>query len=299
VTSLTAEAPASVEPADAASPYKSRRLIWRILFASPSGTIAILFLLLLIVLAAAAPLIAPHDPDAQVIADKFAGPSGRYWLGTDALGRDVLSRLIYGTRIALLAPLISVGVALVIGVPFGILAGLKRGWTDTIASRITDTLLSLPGLAFALAIVAVLGPGLTNAMLALGITFAPRMFRIVRGATLAISEETYIHSAKVIGCSTRRTITSHVLPNIAAPLLVQTTIYIGIALIAEASLSFLGLGVQPPGSSWGTMLNLAYKNQYQAPYGLLPAGIAIILTVLACNTLGDVIRDVMSARRRG
>lgn len=298
MTTSAAGVGSSVEPV-AAVPFRERRLLWRILFARPSGTAAIAFLLLIIVLAAAAPLIAPHDPDAQSIAHRFASPGGHYWLGTDALGRDVLSRLIYGARIALVAPVISVGVALVIGLPTGILAGLRRGWFDTISSRITDTLLSLPGLAFALAIVAVLGPGLVNAMLALGITFAPRIFRIVRGATLAISEETFIHSAKAIGCSTRRITSSHVLPNIAAPLLVQTTIFVGVALIAEASLSFLGLGVQPPGSSWGTMLDLAYKNQYQDSWGLLPPGIAIILTVLACNTLGDVIRDVMSARERG
>jgi peptide/nickel transport system permease protein len=259
--------------------------------------VAASFLLLLVVVAVFAPVIAPYDPNKQVLADRLQGPSAQHWLGTDDLGRDVLSRLIHAADLALLAPLISVGVAILIGVPTGLWAGLRRGWVDAVFSRIADALLSLPGLAFALAIVAVLGPGLVNAMVAMGIVFAPNLFRVVRGAALAVAEESYIESARAIGCSTARIVWVHVLPNIAAPFLVQTTILMGVALLAEASLSFLGLGVQPPDSSWGSMLEVAYQNQYRAPFAVLPAGTALVLTVLAFNTIGDCIRDAVARRR--
>jgi peptide/nickel transport system permease protein len=270
----------------------------RILFGRPSATIAAGFVLLLIVSAIFAPVIAPSDPAAQHISLRFAAPSGAHWLGTDSLGRDVLSRLIYATRIALAAPAISVVLAVALGLPTGLIAGLVRGWADTILSRIADALLSLPGLAFALAIVAVLGPGLFHAMLALGVTFSPTVFRVVRSATLTVSQEPYIRSARAIGCSLVRTLRVHVLPNIAAPLLVQTTILMGIALIAEASLSFLGLGVQPPSASWGTMLYAAYETAYRDPFGLFPPGVALMLAVLAFNTVGDSIRDAVGLRDR-
>ncbi|MDG4830398.1 ABC transporter permease [Solwaraspora sp. WMMD1047] len=263
----------------------------------PSFVVAFGFLVFLIVVAAAAPLIAPRDPDAQVLADRLQGPSGQYLLGTDNLGRDVLSRLIFAARLALLAPLIAVGVAILVGVPAGLWAGLRGGWVDAVTGRLSDTLLSLPGLAFALAVVAVLGPGLVNAMVAMGIVFAPSLFRVVRGSTLAVAEESFIESARAIGASVHRIIWIHVLPNIAAPFLVQVTILMGVALLAEASLSFLGLGVQAPDSSWGSMLEVAYQNQYAAPLGVLPAGAALVLTVLSFNTIGDCIRDAVARRR--
>jgi peptide/nickel transport system permease protein len=262
-----------------------------------SFVVAAGFVVVLIVVAVLAPAVSPQDPDVQTLADRLSGPSAQHLLGTDDLGRDVLSRLIYAARLALLAPLISVGVAIVLAVPTGLLAGLTGGWPDAVTGRLADTLLSLPGLAFALAVVAVVGPGLTNAMVAMGIVFAPSLYRVVRGATIAVAEEAYIESARAIGCSTRRILTSHVLPNIAAPFLVQVTILMGVALLAEASLSFLGLGVQPPDSSWGSMLQVAYQNQYEAPFAVLPAGIALLVTVLAFNTIGDTLRDVLAMRR--
>jgi peptide/nickel transport system permease protein len=262
-----------------------------------SFVVALVFIGLLIVVAVAAPWVAPHDPDAQTLASRLQGPSGGHLLGTDDLGRDVLSRLVYASRLALLAPLISVGVAIIIGVPAGLLAGLRGGWVDAVTGRLADTLLSLPGLAFALAVIAVLGPGLTNAMLAMGIVFAPSLYRVVRGATISVAEESYIESARSIGSSNRRIVMSHVLPNIAAPLLVQVTILMGVALLAESSLSFLGLGVQAPDASWGSMLRVAYENQFDAPYSVLPAGIALVITVLSFNTLGDTFRDAISTRR--
>jgi peptide/nickel transport system permease protein len=263
----------------------------------PSFMLAAGFLLLLVLVAVFAPVIAPQDPNVQVLSDRLQGPSAQHLLGTDSLGRDVLSRLIHAARLALLAPLIAVGVAICLGVPAGLWAGLRHGWADAITGRMADTLLALPGLAFALAIVAILGPGLTNAMIALGIVFTPSLYRVVRGAALAVSEEPYIESAKAIGASTARTLWSHVLPNIAAPFLVQVTILLGVALLGEASLSFLGLGVQPPDSSWGSMLRVAYENQYAAPLAVLPAGTALVLTVLTFNTLGDGIRDSVAARK--
>ncbi|GAA0440707.1 glutathione ABC transporter permease GsiD [Acrocarpospora corrugata] len=263
----------------------------------PSGATAAGFLIVLVILAVAGPLIYPHDPDAQDLANRFAGLSWPHPLGTDEFGRDVASRIIQAARIALAAPLISVGVALLIGLPFGLWAGLRRGIVDAVAGRLADTILSLPAMVGALAILAVLGPGLVNAMVAIGIIFAPGLFRVVRGATLAVAEETFVHSAVAIGSPTRRTLWVHILPNIAAPLLVQVTILMGVALLAEASLSFIGLGVQPPDASWGSMLKAAYTNQFDAPYSVVPPGIAMVLTVLAFNTIGDAIRDAVGLRR--
>ncbi|GAA0927440.1 ABC transporter permease [Pseudonocardia zijingensis] len=295
---MTAEATAEpvVDRRPAPSERSPRRKLLRGMIRRPSSLVAIVFVLVLVVLAVLAPWVAPQDPTAQDLAAAFAPYSAEHLLGTDDLGRDVASRLLYAIRIALLAPLISVGVALVLGVPSGLWAGLRRGYVDAVLSRITDALLSLPGLAFALAIVAVVGPGLVNVMVALGIVFMPSVFRVVRGAAMAVAQEPYVDSARAIGCSTHRILWVHILPNVAAPLLVQATILMGVALLAEAGLSFLGLGVQPPESSWGSMLRTAYDNQFEAPLSVLPPGIAVVLTVLAFNVIGDTIRDVMAAR---
>lgn len=284
--------PSTAQPITMPSTSLFRRAMRRRAFA-----LSFSFIVLLVLVAVFAPVLAPHDPSAQELIERLRGPSAAHLLGTDGLGRDVLSRIIYATQLALLAPLIAVGVAILIGVPAALWAGLRRGWVDAATGRIADTLLSLPGLAFALAIVAVLGPGLVNAMVAMGIVFAPTLYRVVRGATLAVAEESYIESARAIGCSTGRTVWVHILPNIAAPFLVQITILMGLALLAEASLSFLGLGVQPPDSSWGSMLRVAYENQFSAPLAVLPPGGILVLTVLAFNTMGDTIRDVVTQRK--
>ena len=291
ITPVPAAGRASVEPEVSPARKALKRLVRR-----PSSVVAIGFVLLLILLALTAPWIAPYDPAAQDLEDTFAPYTAEHLLGTDDLGRDVVTRLLFAIRLALLAPLISVGVALAVGVPSGLWAGLRRGYVDAVLSRLADALLSLPGLAFALAIVAVLGPGLGNVMFALGVVFAPTVFRVVRSAAMSTAEEPFIDSARAIGSSTPRILWVHVLPNVSAPLLVQATILMGVALLAEAGFSFLGLGVQPPDASWGAMLRIAYDNQYDAPLTVLPPGIAIVLTVLAFNTIGDSIRDVMSAR---
>lgn len=263
----------------------------------PRALPAILVLVLLPLVAVAAPLLAPHDPAEQDLLNAFAGLSWEHPLSTDAFGRDVLSRIIYATRITVIGPPLAIAVATVIGVPMGMWAGHRRGAVDAVAGRAADTLLSLPGFVTALAIIAVLGPSLVNAMVAIGIVFSPGLFRLTRGATLETTQETFIESAHAIGSSTPRTLGVHVLPNIAAPLLVQMTLLMGVALLIEASLSFLGLGVQPPDASWGSMLREAYDNQFHAPYAVIPPGLALVTTVLAINAVGDALSDYISDGR--
>ena len=275
-----------------------RREVVRAVLRRPAAAASVAFVALLVLLAVFGPLVSPHDPDAQDLANRFAGPGGAHLLGTDDFGRDVLSRMIEASRITIIAPLISVGIAVVVGLPVGMLAAVRGGWVDGVAGRLADTVLALPALVGALAIVAVLGPGLVTTMIAVGIIFTPTMFRVVRGASVAVAEETFVRSAEAIGSSRRRVLAVHVLPNIAAPVLVQVTILMGVALLVEASLSFIGLGVQPPDASWGSMLKAAYANQFKAPYAVVPPGVAMVLTVLAFNTIGDAIRDAVGIRRR-
>lgn len=270
----------------------------RAVLRKPASAVSVGFVGLLLILAIFGPLAAPHNPDLQDLAHRFASPSWGHWFGTDDFGRDVASRIITASRITIVAPVISVGIAVLIGLPLGLLAAVRRGWVDATTSRLADTVLSLPALVGALAIVAVLGPGLVTTMIAVGIIFSPTMFRVVRGAAASVAEETFVRSATAIGSSQRRILSVHILPNIAAPLMVQVTILMGVALLVEASLSFLGLGVQPPNASWGSMLKAAYANQFKAPYAVVPPGLALLLTVLAFNTIGDAIRDAIGVRRR-
>lgn len=283
-------------PSGRARPRRGQ--VVRAVLRKPAAAVSVGFVAVLVLLAVLGPLVAPHDPDAQDLAIRFAGPSGSHLFGTDDFGRDVLSRMIEASRITILAPLISVGIAVAIGLPLGMLAAIRRGWVDAIAGRLADTVLALPALVGALAIVAILGPGLVTTMIAVGIIFTPTMFRVVRGAAVSVAEETFVRSATAIGSSRRRILVVHILPNIAAPLLVQVTILMGVALLVEASLSFLGLGVQPPDASWGSMLKAAYANQFKAPFAVVPPGAAMVLTVLAFNTIGDAIRDAVGIRRR-
>lgn len=290
-----ADRPGSASASPAPSPL---RTIARAFLRSPAAVAAIAFLALLFFLAVAAPLVVPYDPALQNLGDRFSGPSASHWLGTDEFGRDVLSRMMTAAQIALVAPLIAVSTAAVLGVPIALLAGLRRGAVDAVAGRLADAVMSLPALALAMAIIAILGAGLVNSMIAVGIAFAPSLFRVVRGAALATSRETFMESAESIGCSTRRMVWVHLLPNVAAPMLVQVTILMGVALLAEAGLSFIGLGVQPPDTSWGSMLAAAYQNQFRDPFGAVAPGAALALTVLCFNVLGDTLRDVIAAGRR-
>ena len=276
----------------------STRKVLRGLFRRLDVILAVGFLLVLLFVAIFADIIAPYSYATPDLRNQLQPPSPEHWLGTDQLGRDVLSRLMNATRLTLLAPLIAVGVAIVLALPTGLVAGYRRGWIDAVSGRVADVFLSLPGLVFALAIVAVLGRGIGNAMLALGVAFAPGLYRVIRAATLSVAQETYIESAKSIGSSTPRILFVHVVPNIMAPLVVQVTILMGVSIIAESGLSFIGVGAQPPSASLGTMLKDAYDTQFQAPLGVFPAGIVLVLTVLCFNTLGDRLRDALLGEQR-
>jgi peptide/nickel transport system permease protein len=251
-----------------------------------------------IVLAVFAPLIVPFDPVATSWTLVRKPPSALHWFGTDDLGRDILSRVIFGARASLLAGAISVGIALSVGVPFGLLAGYRGGFIDALISRITDAMLACPFLILAIALAAFLGPSLGNAMIAVGITTTPVFIRLTRGLTIGVKVEDYVEAARAIGNPRWRIALFHILPNILPALLVQATLSIAAAIIAEAALSFLGLGQQPPAPSWGSMLNAAQRFLTNAPWMAIWPGLAIFLVVLSFNLVGDGLRDALDPRQR-
>ncbi|WP_033439359.1 ABC transporter permease [Saccharothrix sp. NRRL B-16314] len=255
-------------------------------------------LAVLVLIAVFGPWLTPQDPNAQKLLDRLAPPGAEHWLGTDDLGRDVASRLIVATRVTIYAGALATAVSLAIGLPFGLLAGYLRGWVDAVLSRVADALMAIPPLLFALAILAVLGRGVTNAMIAVGVTMAPQFYRVSRGVALAIREETFIEAARSIGCPTTRIMRTHVLPNMLSPLIVQVSMTMGFAILIEASLSFLGLGVQAPDASWGSMLQRSTQFAAEAPWLVLLPGFAILLSVLAFNTVGDALRDSVGRENR-
>jgi peptide/nickel transport system permease protein len=268
------------------------------LFERPSAVIGLVVIALFIVLAVFAPLIAPYDPLATSWSQVRKAPSAAHWFGTDELGRDILSRIIFGTRASLSAGVISVSIAVAIGVPFGLLAGYCGGFIDALISRITDAMLACPALILAIALAAFLGPSLTNAMIAIGVTAMPIFIRLTRGQTLNVRVENYIEAAEAIGNSSLRIALRHVLPNVVPALLVQVTLSIAGAIIAEAALSFLGLGQQPPAPSWGSMLNSAQRFLVSAPWMAFWPGVSIFLVVMSFNLLGDGLRDALDPKEQ-
>ena len=266
-------------------------------FLKNKGAVIGAAILLLFVLAAVlAPWIAPHDPlKANFLAVRKA-PSALYWLGTDELGRDLFSRLLWGARSSLLAGGVSVAIAMAIGVPLGLIAGYFGGALDALISRIMEALLSCPFLVLAIALGAFLGPSLTNAMIAIGLSAMPIFARLTRGQVLSIKHEDYLEGARAIGLPDRWIVLRYVLPNVLSPLVVQATLTIASAILAEASLSFLGLGQQPPAPSWGSMLNTAKNFMEQAPWMSIAPGMAIYITVLCFNLLGDGLRDALDPK---
>jgi len=268
-----------------------RRLLHRPAAAFGLGVIA-----LSLAIALFAPLIAPYDPIATSFAAVRKAPSAAHWFGTDEIGRDVLSRVIFGARASLLAGVVSVLISLSIGVPAGLLAGYAGGTTDMLVSRVTDALLACPFLILAIALAAFLGPSLSNAMIAIGISATPVFIRLARATTLAVKAEEFVLAARAIGNAPWRIAVRHVLPNIVPPLLVQATLAIAAAVIAEASLSFLGLGQQPPQPSWGSMLNTAKNYIDNAPWMAVWPGLSIFLLVLSFNLVGDGLRDALDPR---
>lgn len=253
--------------------------------------------ILIIFTAIFAQWISPYDPTTQNYENILAAPSAEYWFGTDQLGRDMLTRVIYGAQVSVKAGLISVGIALSIGVPIGLISGYYRGVLDEyIIMRFTDAMLSFPTLVLALALAAILGAGLENAMLAIGLVFTPNIIRLIRAEVLSHREREYVEAAKASGISDFRIIAFHILPNSLAPILVQATLMIAAAIIAEASLSYLGLGTQPPTPSWGSMLSSGQGYLSQAPWIALFPGIFIFLTVISINLFGDGIRDAFDSK---
>ena len=262
----------------------------------PSAAFGLVVVALFVAMALAAPFLAPYDPIATSFSTVRKAPSAAHWFGTDEIGRDVLSRVIFGARASLAAGVVSVLISLAIGVPVGLLAGYAGGRTDMLISRLTDALLACPFLILAIALAAFLGPSLTNAMIAIGISATPVFVRLTRGTALAAKAEEYVLAARAIGNPPWRIALRHVLPNIVPPLLVQATLAIAAAVIAEASLSFLGLGQQPPQPSWGSMLNTAKNYIDNAPWMAVWPGVSIFLLVLSFNLVGDGLRDALDPR---
>lgn len=275
-----------------------RRFLGRFRRQTPA-VIALVFLVFVILVALFAGVLAPQDPEIQDLRNTLASPfTSGHWLGTDELGRDVLSRLIFAARISLLAAAIAVSVGFVLGVPLGLVSGFAGGKIDTFLMRVADAVMSFPPLILAIAVIAILGPSLVNAMLAVGIVFAPRFLRLVRSSVLTVREETYIEAARTIGTPTPIILVRHVLPNVLSPLIVQISLAAGFSLLAEAGLSFLGLGVQPPDASWGSMMGRAFRSLNQQPWLIVWPGLMIVLTVLAFNVLGDGLRDSLGRETR-
>ena len=292
MSTLAVETPASLV---VESP--SRRA-WRRLKARKSALVALFVIIALILIAIFAPLIAPYDPTKQSWSAVRKAPSLAHWFGTDEVGRDILSRIIYGARASLSAGVISVGIAISIGVPLGHLAGYLGGKVDAVLGRITDAMLAIPFLILAIALAAFLGPSLGNAMIAIGVTATPLFIRLTRGQTLSVVKEDYVEAARAVGNPGWRIALRHILPNVMPALLVQATLTIATAIIAEASLSFLGLGQQPPAPSWGSMLNAAQRFLTNAPWMAVWPGLAIFVTVLSFNLFGDGLRDALDPRTK-
>jgi peptide/nickel transport system permease protein len=270
-----------------------RRRFFRWLVTDLRAALAILVLLGLVVVAIGAPWIAPYPPTAQDVNNMLAAPSPSHLLGTDDLGRDIFSRLIYGAPATVYASLLAVSVAVAIGLPVGLIAGFFGGWTDDIISRVIDTFLSFPAIVLAIAVTGALGIGLTNGMIAVGIVMFPALARIVRARTLIVRQELYVDASRCVGAPVWHILWKHVLPNSLQPVIVQVTLLLAAALLAEASLSFLGLGIQPPNPSWGAMLARAYQYMEIAPEQMYAPGFAILVVSLAFNALGESLRIVL------
>jgi len=246
--------------------------------------------------ASLAPVISPYDPVKMTLEDNLAPPSQGHLLGTDELGRDILSRIIHGAQVSLTIGLVSVGVAFVIGVPLGAVAAYRGGWSDSLAMRLMDILLSFPPILLAIVVITALGPGLFNAMIAVGISLVPIYARLTRGMVLHFKEQEFVEAAKMVGASDIRILFRHIMPNCIAPIIVQSTLNIASAILSAAALGFLGLGAQPPTPEWGAMLSKGRVYLRAAPHISTFPGIAIMLTVLAFNMVGDGLRDALDPR---
>lgn len=259
----------------------------------PLQRVAFVIFLVIIFSAIFAPLISPYDPLIPVFADARQPPSAAHLLGTDDIGRDILSRILYGARVSLMAAIIPLVIQTVFGVPLGLLAGFMRGWVDDLIMRVLDAVLAFPRIILIIAIAGVLGPNLINALVAIGIVSIAPLARLTRGLTMSISENEYVTVARALGASNFRIMFRHVLPNMLAPLIVSVSLNVGSIILAEATLSFLGLGIQPPEPSWGSMVAVGNRYIQQYPWISLVPGTVIFLTVMSVNLLGDGLRDAL------
>ncbi|MCA9858102.1 MAG: ABC transporter permease [Thermomicrobiales bacterium] len=245
-----------------------------------------------------APLLAPYDPAKTDILNALQSPSRSHWLGTDDLGRDILSRVIYGARVSLLVGIVAVGAALAIGTAIGISAGYFGGRVDNVAMRLMDSILAFPALVLAIAVATVVGAGISAPMFAIAVVYIPTFARVARGQVLVTKEQEFVLAAHTVGTKHTRIMVRHILPNIAAPLIVQTSLSVAFAILAEASLSFLGLGVSPPAASWGRMVSEGRQYLQDAPWLVFGPGAAIFMTVMGLNFVGDALRDALDPRLR-
>jgi peptide/nickel transport system permease protein len=273
-------------------------LVWRQIRRNRAALAGWVVLLVLVFVALFAPQVAPFDPIRILSAERLLPPSRQHLFGTDELGRDVLSRVIFGARISLTVGLISVGVALAIGVPLGLLSGYLGGWVDNLIMRFIDILLAFPGILLAIVIAGTLGPGLRNVMIAVGIFTVPTYARVVRASTLSVREMEYVQALRALGASDQRIIFRHILPNVSASVIVLSTLGVATAILSAAGLSFVGLGAQPPTPEWGAMLSAARPYLYSEWWLPTFPGMAIMVTVLAINLLGDGLRDALDPRLR-
>lgn len=282
-----------------ASPVERIRGLWSTLRRSKLALIGLGIITVLVIVAIVGPAIAPYDPNDLDVRNRSLPPSLTHPFGTDDRGRDVLSRVLYGARVSLQVAIIAVGISATLGVLMGAISGYWGGWVDEVIMRFTDVLFAFPAILLAIAIMGVLGPSVTNAMIAIGIVYTPIFARITRASVLVIRSEVFVEAAQASGASAPRIVTRHVMPNVLAPIIVETTLSLAFAILAEAALSFLGLGTPPPAPSWGRMLSEGRNYIQDAPWmGLFP-GLAIVLSVIGFNFLGDGLRDALDPRLKG
>ncbi|MGD9364036.1 MAG: ABC transporter permease, partial [Desulfobacterales bacterium] len=270
--------------------------VWRVLRADRTAFIGFFIIVALVIVAVLAPWIAPYDYTEQHILQTFKGPTQEFLMGTDEFGRDLLSRIIWGTRPALIVGVLSVLVSIGIGVPIGVLAGYKLGWIDRMITWLVDIMLSFPALLLGLMIVTLLGQGIYKVIIAIGISHVAQYIRLARGPTMALRNHDFVRATRALGAGDVRIIFSHILPNIVGPIIIMGTLSIAGAIRMEASLSFLGLGIQPPTPSWGNMIREGVANILQSPWMALFPGLALTFTVLAYNMVGDSLRDMFDPR---
>lgn len=277
------------------------RAVWDSLKKNKAAMVSLGFIILLVLIAIVTsifPQVLPHDPYYQDMTKTFIPPCEEYWFGTDQLGRDVFSRILIGTRVSLAVGVLAVAISMTIGVLLGSIAGYVGGKTDSIIMRIMDIMLSIPSILLAIAFMAALGQGIDKAIIAISLVSVPEYARIVRGEVLSVKQNDYVQAAKVIGNKNGRIIFRHVLPNVLSSIIVRATLGISSAILDAAALGFLGLGVQPPAAEWGDMLGRSRNYIFQSPYTLIFPGLAITLTVLAFNLLGDGLRDALDPKSR-